>query len=488
MSREFLINLIFLLVINAIIKPLYIFGIDRTIQNVVGEDYGIYFSLLSFTYLFQMINDFGLQNFNARNVSMYPVMINRYFPVITNLKAVLAFLFALLVLLGAWVIGYELDYIKLLMWLIIIQVLTSFLMFLRSNIAGLGHYRIDSLLSIMDKFLLIVVCGYLLLHSQLREEFVIEWFLYAQAGAIAVSVVFASLFLRPRIQFRWQVWDVKMSRIILKQSFPYALIYILMMVYTRIDAVMLERLLSDGVREAFTYASAYRLLDAANMVSYLFVGLLLPMFARLIGKNENIQPLFMTSVKVMAISTAVLTVPLLYQSTPIMELLYYDGDAYSARLLQLLFLGHICISFGHIFGALMIAEGSIKSLIKVYAVGIVVNLIFNFILIPEWKALGAAMSTLLTELIVVGGLAILIYRRFYQLWQPSVIVKITAFGFLCGFTLYTINNILDLPWAYIYFMSIAVCIFLAFVLGIVPSRELLEVMRVNQQLKDKDQD
>jgi hypothetical protein len=64
MNREFLINTLFLVVINVIIKPFYIFGIDRAVQNRVGEvNYGIYFALFSFTFLFQIINDFGIQNF-----------------------------------------------------------------------------------------------------------------------------------------------------------------------------------------------------------------------------------------------------------------------------------------------------------------------------------------------------------------------------------------------------------------------------------------
>ena len=36
-----------LVLLNAIIKPLWIFAIDRQVQNVVGtENYGVYFSLL----------------------------------------------------------------------------------------------------------------------------------------------------------------------------------------------------------------------------------------------------------------------------------------------------------------------------------------------------------------------------------------------------------------------------------------------------------
>jgi len=58
MKRAFASNLVLLLGINFLIKPLYIFGIDREVQNAVGpEQYGLFFALLNLTYLFQIVND-----------------------------------------------------------------------------------------------------------------------------------------------------------------------------------------------------------------------------------------------------------------------------------------------------------------------------------------------------------------------------------------------------------------------------------------------
>ena len=87
MKREFLLNILFLLSINLLIKPFYIFGIDRTVQNRVGlEDYGLYATLFSFTFLLQIINDFGLQNFNNRNIAQHHQLLPKYFPNMLLLK------------------------------------------------------------------------------------------------------------------------------------------------------------------------------------------------------------------------------------------------------------------------------------------------------------------------------------------------------------------------------------------------------------------
>ena len=75
---------------------------------------------------------------------------------------------------------------------------------------------------------------------------------------------------------------------LIKQSFPYALLILLMMFYNRVDSIMIERLLEDGDMQAGIYAQGFRYLDAVNMFALLFAGLLLPMFSKMLAKNEKI--------------------------------------------------------------------------------------------------------------------------------------------------------------------------------------------------------
>lgn len=171
MNREFLVNIIFLVVINLLIKPFYIFGIDRTIQNVVADgDYGMYFTLFSFTYLFQIINDFGIQNFNNRNISQSRHLIDKYFPNILVLKTLMGLVFLVVVFIVAAILKFEAVWNNLLFLVALNWILTSFLLYLRSNVSALGMYRVDSMLSVLDKLLLIIICG-VLLWSPLTGEF-----------------------------------------------------------------------------------------------------------------------------------------------------------------------------------------------------------------------------------------------------------------------------------------------------------------------------
>lgn len=97
MKREFIINIILLLFINFLIKPIYIFGIDTHIQNLVGiEAYGFYFYYFNFVFLFQFINDPGIQNWNAQFVPKNRLIIGTHVGSVLQVKGILAILFMII--------------------------------------------------------------------------------------------------------------------------------------------------------------------------------------------------------------------------------------------------------------------------------------------------------------------------------------------------------------------------------------------------------
>jgi len=153
LNREFLINIILLVVINLLIKPIYIFGIDARIQNLVGTaDYGLYFALFNFIFLFQVINDPGIQNYNSRFIAQDPKKISFHFSRILGSKVLLGVLFVAVTLCVAALIGYPLSQLKLLGLIAVNFFLATLFIYLRTNISALGMYRKDSYISALDNY------------------------------------------------------------------------------------------------------------------------------------------------------------------------------------------------------------------------------------------------------------------------------------------------------------------------------------------------
>ena len=108
MQRKFLTNLSLLLFLNLLVKPFWIFGIDRTVQNLVGSgEYGWYSSLLNFTFLFNIILDFGITNFNNKNIAQNNHLLNKYFSGIIIFKFFLAIAYIIVTLSVGMVWGYD---------------------------------------------------------------------------------------------------------------------------------------------------------------------------------------------------------------------------------------------------------------------------------------------------------------------------------------------------------------------------------------------
>jgi len=398
MKRKFIINLALVLFLNLLVKPFWIFGIDRTVQNVVGADgYGFYFSLFSFSLLLNILLDLGITNFNNRSIAREPEKLQQYFSQIVGLRFLLALFYAAICLLSGWLLGYDKAQLSMLWVLIINQFLASFIMYLRSNISGLHYFRTDSLISVLDRTLVIIICGILLWGNVTDKVFRIEWLVYSQTVAygITVLVTFGIVCYRAG-KFRLQM-DLKGFKQIIRKSFPFALLILLMTFYNRIDSVMLERILDNGKEQAGIYAQSFRILDAAGMFAFLFAGLLLPIFSRMIKKGQDIGEMVRLSFTLIIVPAATLAGLGLFYGFQILDWMYNEHIEISSRIFPLLMFGFMAISTTYIFGTLLTANGNLRELNILASTAVIINIILNLILIPEYQALGAAISSLVTQ-------------------------------------------------------------------------------------------
>ncbi|BDS14519.1 MATE family efflux transporter [Aureispira anguillae] len=431
MNREFLLNLFFLIAVNLIIKPFYVFGIDLKVQNEV-ENYSLYFALLNFSYIFQILSDLGIQQYNNRNIAQHDYLFDKYFPHILGLKGGLAFLFLFVSLSIALLIGYTWQDLTLLIFLLLNQIFITLTFFFRSNISGLQHYRLDSLLSVLDKLLMIFIC-LPLLWGPWVDDFTIEWFVYAQSIAFGSTAFIAFWLTRRYLKTRLKLaWNSPLLKAILKQSIPFSLVVLLMSIYTRIDAVMIDRLLYDPITQAgnqqgYIYAAAYRLLDAINMICFLFAGLLLPMFARTIKQNKDVKPLWKLSNSIMLMITLSFSIAVCFNADEIMQLLYNDYSPAMAEVLILLMIGFNSIGIIQIVGTLLTANGNLMAMNLVFVLGIVINATANYFLILEYGAWGAAISTIITQSFVALAELELARRIFQVKWSWTFVAQISLF-------------------------------------------------------------
>jgi O-antigen/teichoic acid export membrane protein len=402
MKKKFLSNLFLIIILNIIIKPLYILGIDAEIINRVGEfEYGQYFAIINLTFVFNIFLDLGINNFNVKNLSQHSFLLKKYLSKIISLKILFFFLYLFIVLFFGSFFNYNFE---LLILLAINQALAVFVLYVRSNLAGLHMFFEDSIISVLDRFLLIVICSILLWGGLTSNVFEIEWFVYAQTISYFISACVALKMLFKKINNFQIHWDPIFSLAILKKSLPYALLILLMTVYYRVDVIMLESII--GPEEAGLYATSFRFFEASNMIAFLFAVLLLPIFSRLLKKKESINDITFISFKILMSLSVTIFFICYFFNEQIIDFRYGNGSlsAYvlneSYIILPILMGCFVCVSLTYIFGTLLTANGNLYHLNLISVGGVIINLLLNIILIPTYGAFGSALTSLVTQFLV----------------------------------------------------------------------------------------
>lgn len=402
-QKDFVFNLCLLIFLNLLVKPFWLLGIDVGVQNSVGaESYGLYFSLTNFTLLFYMVLDMGTANYNNRNIARNSQLLDKHLSNYITLRLLLGVVYFVLIYVVALLIGYRGEQLRLLFWIGLNQFLSLFLLYVRSNISALQMFKTDSVISVTDKLLMILFCGLLLWGNVTDQSMKIEWFVWSQTVAYLVTIAISLSIVLKKANLRKLSWNPAFFLVIIKKSFPYALVTLLMACYYRMDSVMLERMLPSGTgaMQSGIYASAFRLLDTLAMIGYLFAVILLPLFSKMLKQKEDVVPIVRTSFSLLFLFSVSAVVILYVYRDPLIHLFYPAIAESSIPVFRLIIFGLIPISMNYLFGTLLTANGSMKQLNIIASIGIVINVTVNLLLIPRMQACGSAVASLCTQLLV----------------------------------------------------------------------------------------
>lgn len=477
LRRFFVQNVFFLLLVNLIVKPLWIFGIDRNVQLTVGHEmYGQYVALLNFSIIFQVLLDFGIQNYNSRTIAQTPQAMKVLFPNIVIAKGILSLGYLLLVTLLGYLLGYRGYVFGLLVALCFVQVLNSFLLYLRSNISGMHRFRTDSILSVSDRFFMIGICSVLLFHPAFSRRFTISWFIYAQMAAYLLTSLIAFIICIRLTALDWKHYELKKVWNICGRSLPYALLIFLMAVYIRGDVFLMERLLPDGKNEAGIYAAAYRFLDVANNVTgVLFAGILLPLFGRMLAQKEPVQPIVRLSANLLLPVAITTMITAFFFGQEIMEMqmkgLHNDGRVFA--MLMAAFPGY-CI--GYIYATLLTANGNIRALIIVSMAAVVLNIGLNLVLLPRYGAWGAALTCCITQCFLSVVNVWLVKKRIGLKTDYRWLLQYTLFIILICSLLKMLSLLQATIWIRFLLVASGAGVSM-FICGFVPVKKVLQLLR-----------
>lgn len=194
----------------------------------------------------------------------------------------------------------------------------------------------------------------------------------------------------------WQV-SFRYAKSLLNDSWPLILSGIVIMIYMRIDQVMLGQMV--GEKAVGIYSAAVKISELWYFVPSAIVNSVFPSIVQAKEISEEvyykrIQQLF-NAVVLLAYSVAI---PVTFLATPIVTLLYGENYAEAGPILNMHIWAGLFVSLGLARSSWLITEGFMKLSAATTAIGAVINLVLNYLLIGRYGGLGAAFATVVAQI------------------------------------------------------------------------------------------
>lgn len=234
--------------------------------------------------------------------------------------------------------------------------------------------------------------------------------------------------------------DLEFCKRITILSLPFAVIGLLYTIYYSIDIVMLTNMV--GSYASGIYNATYKLISVLTLFYSVYTAVIFPVMSKFFNDDESMLLIsFEKSIKYLMLVIIPIAIATVFYSTDIIHLIYgHKYDAASSVLCILIWT--VCLLF--ISGAansLLNASHKEVAVTKIYAIAAVFNIVLNFVMIPYFSYNGAAITTVLSDLLIVIIQFYIIYNLGHRPNKKLYfdIVKIIAGSIILGIALYFLN-------------------------------------------------
>ena len=224
---------------------------------------------------------------------------------------------------------------------------------------------------------------------------VFAWVIFFDSVVLSLGLIFFYINGNTKLSIKNLQFRPRTAVLFLKDSWPLILSGIAVSIYMQIDQVMIKEMLdAEAVGQ---YAAAVRLSEVWYFVPIIIATSLFPAIinAKKISNefyNGRLQKLYDLHFTI----ALLLGLPIIFFSTPIIDILYGQEFKQAADILPI----HICCSFfifmGVVRGKWMLCENLQRYDLLIHIIGVVANIIFNYIFISSMGVTGAAYGTLLS--------------------------------------------------------------------------------------------
>lgn len=393
--------------------------------------YGQYTTALAFITFILTFTDLGFDAFMLKECSRDKSKLNSYYGNIIILKLVILF-FSIIIILGlSKILGYSNEVNKLILILIpncaITYIINTFFVVMQLK----DRLAVNARIQIVQSALIILVATIVMVLG-------LNIYIYALLQSIVSSLlVLLYIYIIP-VKFKI---TLKYSKILILGSIFFGLSSLLYVIYYKLDTIMLSVI--RGSYEVGIYESAYKVINILITLIAILDNIIMPQFFYLYKKNKEKM---LNNYKLILNYGIIFGIPfslvLVYMSKYIINILYGSQYKDAIFILQILALTVAIRLLAATVGFVITASDNMKIKVKFQAIFALVNIVLNLILIPKYGVSGAAIATVITEVMVFITYYIFVSSIFNSVIKLSIVCKCIVMNFIMAILFkYLGNNI-----------------------------------------------
>ncbi|MBA6357989.1 MULTISPECIES: flippase [unclassified Colwellia] len=216
--------------------------------------------------------------------------------------------------------------------------------------------------------------------------------------SLVLACGFIYFYFKNELQVFFWSFDKKMAKSLLKDSWPLILSGLVITMYMKIDQVMIKEMLDAG--SVGQYAAAVRLSEVWYFIPVVIASSLFP---AILNAKETSKTLYLSRCQklydLMAWLSIIIALPITFISDDVINLLY--GSQYNSAIgvLKIHIWSAVFVFLGVASSKWFVAENLQKYYFYRTLAGAIINIFLNFILIPKYGIYGAAIATLIAQII-----------------------------------------------------------------------------------------
>lgn len=399
------------------------------------NDYGILSFAISFTVLLGMGTDIGMSTFSTREISQDRSKTQKYINNVIPFKILLSIALFIVTALILLILGYNKLTIEVALIISLETIFICMIKFIGGVFQAYENQKINSIGEMIAGILLLVLTLIVIAFDLGLIGVAVSYALAYLVFLIFMILNMNKSFGIPKFEFDLAFWKRTAIR-----SIPFGLSIFFYTVYFSIDVVMIQFLSGDYATGL--YNSAYKIVSvfAAFYVIYQYV--IFPLMSKLYAEDTNLLKVsFEQSFKYSLLILLPLSIGVYLYSDYIINLIYSSQYALASPAMQILIWTIVFLFINGVATSLLNSIGKEVSVTKIYVVAAVFNIVLNYFMIPILSYNGAAITTVLSEILI---LILMMYSISKTEYKPDLsllktIVKLIVCGIILAIVLHLIN-------------------------------------------------